>query len=473
MTEQPVAPTVRTNRYRLTPPVEIAGTVSGGTESQTVTTAEVQVTASTTTTVALRCVQTGSKFRGPAPVLTVATEVWNKILLGGSVAEPQVLSGHEASCGYYAFGAPVFLGPPQPGQVSQGLLGNCRIASALQAIAVARPDVIVRAFATLTSPYTLRIRPSINASTLPSTSGPPTNLTVSEHLPVNRLEADCTPSYTLRTRLLASAPTGTATWPALLEKVFALVWPGYPNLDGGMEMPVYGALGLGKPYQRNFMDGTVKLNSQTAAALTKAWREGTPLTAPSRFNQHNYAVVYMCEDFVVISDPNKSWAPDQAVLDAEFYKTGDRGPFVYPGDGFKVWPLRFTWDDFFNSFRWVYGATDDTSVAERQKVLAAVFGDLVSRDGKGGGSKVGLRGSGGTGSSGSSTTTTTSATPLTTSVVSPGSESTTSTGTTVSSGPTLSSGEIPGTDKSGASGSSGSGGKSTDTPSGKSDSGTV
>lgn len=403
MTEQPVAPTVRTNRYRLTPPVDITGTV-GGTDERTVTTAEVQVTASTTTTVTLRCVQAGTKFRGPAPVLTIASELWNKILLSGAVAEPQVLGDHETTCGYFAFGAPVFVGPPQPGQVNQGLLGNCRIASALQAIAVARPDVIVRAFATLTSPYTLRIRQSVNASTLPSTSGPPTNLTVSENLPVNRLESDYTPFYTLRARLLASAPTGTAIWPALLEKAFALIWPGYPNLDGGKEMPVYGALGLGKPYQRNFMDGTVELNTATAAALTKAWRAGTPLTAPSRFNRHNYAVIFMSEDFVVVSDPNKCWDADQAVLDAPYYKTGDKGPFKYPGDGFKSWPLRFSWDDFFNSFQWVYGATDDTSVEERRKVLATLFGDLVSKEGKGEGSKVGLSTSSGTGEKSTETT---------------------------------------------------------------------
>lgn len=471
MSEQPLAPTVRTNRYRLTPPVDITGTVSGGSDTRTVTTAEVQVTESTTTTVTLRCVQAGLRFRGPAPLLTIATEVWNKILLGGAVAEPQVLPEHETTCGYFAFGAPVFVGPPHPGQVNQGVLGNCRIASALQALAVARPDVLVRAFDTLTAPYKLRIRPSADASTLPSTAGPATSLTISENLPVNRLEQDYTPFYTLRARLLASAPTGTAIWPALLEKAFALIWPGYPRLDGGKEMPVYGALGLGKPYQRNFMDDSVPLNDTTAAALTKAWRAGTPLTAPSRFNRHNYAVVYMCPDFVVVSDPNKLWAPDQAVLDAPYYKTGDKAPFKYPGDGFKFWPLRFGWDDFFNSFQWVYGATDDTTEAERQKVLAAAFGDLTSTEGKGERPKVSLSTSSG-GSSGSGTTTTTTSTPQTTSVGGTGGAGTTSTGTTVSSGPTVSSGEVLGTG-GGGTGSGGTAEKSTKTTTGKPETGSV
>ncbi|MFC4906088.1 C2 family cysteine protease [Actinomadura gamaensis] len=299
----------------------------------------------------IRVVRAGADWSVASWQVTVTTAVLAE-LLDRSVREPDLIDKHDVLGGYFQAGTALFQGPPHPADIAQGLVGDCRVASAFQAVAATPggPALIQSLITTGTDVYRVRLVPTAGPKSMPASGATATAIEISDYLPVTR--NDKNPLY-----LLSGTPYGptssTPIWPAVLEKAFATMWGGYAALDGAEERPVFAALGLGDITHVNWMSGDESKPAVAKTRIMSLAKDGYAITtAAARGPRHNYAVIGVTEDGPVIADPNtkrgaeaeKRWKSAEVVAKLDKMPTADQ------------FPLHFTWDAFFQNFMWIYAA---------------------------------------------------------------------------------------------------------------------
>lgn len=277
-----------------------------------------------------------------------------RLLLRG-IAEPQVAEAHLPFANYLVFNNPPFNGQPKPSDVIQGRMGNCRIVSALQSIAVFCPGLLTSALHNNgNGTFTIMLKPSPHGEAEPKTNQAPQPFTISTALPCDRITGDSPDLfYCGRGSDLATFPL----WPALFEKAFALMWGGYEKLQGAKETPLMLALGLTKGFTLDFMKPD-RLPQNWKQKMLQAAAAGHPMTCSLQGLQHNYAVIAVSENGVVVSDPRTHRDP------AAVQRWATPSVFGWVDDGHLVgkpshteadsFPMLFSWEDFLEAFRWVY-----------------------------------------------------------------------------------------------------------------------
>ncbi|MCP2339915.1 C2 family cysteine protease [Actinomadura rupiterrae] len=273
-------------------------------------------------------------------------------LVEASAKEPDLATpGQDQLGGYFAPRSDVFKGAPHPSDITQGLVGDCRVASAFQAVAAcaAGPELIQSLIASGEGVYEVTLVPTTGPKAMPASSARATALTISDFLPVTRHNRD--PLY-----LLSGSPYGPSSqvplWPAILEKAFATMWGGYAALDGAEERPVLAALGLGDFVHVNWMSDEETKPAAAKVRMLQMAKGGYAITTAARAKRHNYAVLAVDGDGVLVADPNttraggaeKRWKSPATMKEAE--KLPESTAF----------PLHFTWEAFFATFMWIYGA---------------------------------------------------------------------------------------------------------------------
>jgi hypothetical protein len=294
----------------------------------------------------------GPKWKSSAIVVRLETELGP--VLASGIPEPMVDPANAVQSGYLPLDNPLFgAGGPLPSDVNQGLMGDCRIVSALQALAAAQPKLLMEAVTGGPETYKVRMRRPPASNRAPKSSQPFEMITVSCALAMDRTKDEPEILYCLR----GNRPgTVFPIWPAIVEKALAHVWGGYARLDGALEDTIMLALGLSLPPggKINFMsldpDDSVNVE-KWANSIKKSWAAGRPITAFIQGRQHNYAIVEVRETGVVISDPNtrregdfqERWAnpANMSAMTDDWKKTE------------SVWPLFFTWRELVHAFTWV------------------------------------------------------------------------------------------------------------------------
>ncbi|MEV5568973.1 C2 family cysteine protease [Spirillospora sp. NPDC052269] len=300
--------------------------------------------------VKLRIVRAGADW-GVASWSVTIPERDLAALVGRSVKEPDLVSGHDQLGGYFAPASELFRGAPHPSDVTQGLVGDCRVASAFQAVAASKdgPALLRSLIAAVDGGYQVRLIPTTGPKAMPASGAKPETMTISGYLPVTRHNRD--PLY-----LLSGSPYGPSStavlWPAVLEKAFATMWGGYAALDGAEERPVLAALGLTDFVHFNWMNDEENKPAAARAKMPSLAAEGYALTTAARAKRHNYAILSVAEDGVLVSDPNTARGDDAAKrwTSPATVKRADQLPTS------AEFPLLFTWDAFFQTFMWYYAA---------------------------------------------------------------------------------------------------------------------
>lgn len=286
-------------------------------------------------------------------------------LMDQAVAEPDLADVHVKNNGYHDPGWQVFPADPHPLDVSQGAVGNCRVASAMQAIAATDEGRrwLRKLITSAGGQHTVKIKPGGG----PKTTPPPGELVpvaVSGYIPWSAL--DNRPLYLLKGAAPAPGADAerepgrhpAALWPAIIEKVLAEHWGGYQKLDGAEEMSVFATLGLANTRHVSWTSKTefdteghtFDFKGYKAKVLEMA-ENGFALTTSAEGKQHNYALLAVDDEGVVVSDPNSRDKDLPARLQSP--PVGKGGEKIPEADAF---PRRYSWMDFFKTFRWVYGA---------------------------------------------------------------------------------------------------------------------
>lgn len=272
-------------------------------------------------------------------------------LLKEGIPEPMVAETETVASGFLPLTNAPFSGTPLPSDVNQGLIGDCRVISALQAIAVAQPALLTSALSGGPDTYGVALKRAPAPDKAPASSQRPEVFRVSGALPVNRLPKEPELLYCLRGN--DTKDTSFPVWPAIFEKAFAVMWGGYGKLAGALEEPVMLALGLTSP-----LSSKIQLLNN-AKPDPAAWREkmmrfhaeNMPMTTTIQDKRHNYAIIRVSEDGVVVSDPNTRRTGDFLARWATPRHVSTAPGFVADSE---VWPLFFPWDTFFDRFMWVY-----------------------------------------------------------------------------------------------------------------------
>ncbi|MEV4256206.1 C2 family cysteine protease [Spirillospora sp. NPDC049652] len=351
MTEQQTGSVAPRGRWRVRDgSYAITARRSGSEEDTTLNIAEFAVGEVGEGRAKLRVVRSGADW-GVASLQVTIAEKDLPALAGRSVKEPDLLSTHDGIGGYFAPDSALFPSAPHPSDVAQGLVGDCRVASAFQALAASKggPALIQSLITTTEGGYNVRLVPTTGPKALPASGARPETMTISRHLPVSRHNRD--PLY-----LLSGSPYGptstTPLWPAVLEKAFATMWGGYAALDGAEERPVLAALGLGDFVHVNWMSDEETKPAVAKAKMPSLAADGYAITTAARGKRHNYAVLAAGEDGVLVSDPNTPRGGDaeKRWKSATLIKNAEKLP------GSDEFPLLFTWDAFFQAFMWFYAA---------------------------------------------------------------------------------------------------------------------
>lgn len=298
----------------------------------------------------VRVVKHGKEWAAAGSTVQLADEDLVGLLREG-VPEPMVADAEMMVSAYLPLTNAPFSGTPLPSDVNQGLVGDCRVISALQAIAVAQPALLTSALSGDSDTYQVTLKRAPAPDKAPASNQRPEVFRVSGALPVNRLSKEPELLYCLRGNdpEAASFPV----WPAIFEKAFAVMWGGYGRLAGALEEPVMLALGLTSP-----LSSKIQLLNNAKPDPT-AWREKMihfyaekmPMTTTIQDKRHNYAIIRVGEDGVVVSDPNTRRTGDFLARWAEPRHVSTAPDFVRDSE---VWPLFFPWDTFFDKFMWVY-----------------------------------------------------------------------------------------------------------------------
>lgn len=291
-------------------------------------------------------------------------------LMDQSVAEPDLADAHVKNNGYRDPGWQVFPADPHPLDVSQGAVGNCRVASAMQAIAASDEGRrwLRKLITSADGRHTVMIKPGGGPKSTPQ-PGALVPVTVSGYIPWSVL--DNRPLYLLKGAAPAPGDEAerepgrhpAALWPAIIEKVLAEHWGGYQKLDGAEEMSVFATLGLTDIRHVNWLSKTefdtqghtFDFDGYKAKVLEMA-KKGFVLTTSAEGKQHNYALLAVDDQGVVVSDPNSRDKDLPARLQSPpVAKAGEKIPEA------AAFPRRYGWMDFFKTFRWVYGAVPPTT----------------------------------------------------------------------------------------------------------------
>ncbi len=275
---------------------------------------------------------------------------------------PRLLPAHDAVGCYAPITGSLFTGAAHPHDVIQGHLGSCRTASAFQALAATPngPGHLRSLIREVDGGYVVRLRPVPR----PGTRGrvlPPIDVFVDSFLPIEVATGKLL--YCLCGPVLAGHPAPCALWPAILEQALATLWGGYGALEAGgiHEDLVFQALGC--PYLAVGGNLAGKLNllntrgvettaTQVQEFVTAVARAGGAITLPGTTIQHNYAVVAVRPDGVVVADPRTGHSAEELAR----WAAPNRGTGVdqWILNDPAVWPIFFSWADLLVKFRWLY-----------------------------------------------------------------------------------------------------------------------
>lgn len=275
--------------------------------------------------------------------------------------EPPLMDGHAAKYGYHRPDWQLFPEQIGPLDVSQGEVGDCRIASALQAIANSKKgDGLLRRLITKVG--------DAYAVTLKEGGGPKievrgsklTQETVSGYLPWSPewqgplyMQRGMVPDP--RDRRFFPGRDPAVLWPAIIEKALAQRWGGYQAMHSAEERAAFSMLGLTGVFTCNWQSGsgtTRGANKETGRKTIIAnAAKGAVMTTNGFGTQHNYALLAVDEDGVVVSDPNtRDFDLEKRFTKPDKAEEGDKIPAA------DMFPRRYPWPAFLKSFNWVYGA---------------------------------------------------------------------------------------------------------------------
>jgi hypothetical protein len=266
--------------------------------------------------------------------------------LASGIGVPMLANGHHNLAWYRPIGAAAFIGEPHHGDVRQGTLGNCKLMSAMQALA-ARPGGRAR-LKKIFGPggqdgtYLVQLRTDLSAP-----GGGLTYIPVDNYFPVHRDTGR--PIYALYKR---SAEDTFPIWPALLEKAVAVAWGGYQNLvevtlSRITDDTIFATFGVA-PYSDTTKNKLVTMGKpafQISTFVTKPFSQGATFTAASR--THNYAVIGADKDGIILADPRS--APKASTQWSTVYEADDdddsrvRNAGWDKDDSSDKFPIHLTW----------------------------------------------------------------------------------------------------------------------------------
>lgn len=268
--------------------------------------------------------------------------------LAGGIGVPMLADGHHDLAWYRPIGAASFIGEPHHGDVRQGTLGNCKLMSAMQALA-ARPGGRARLKKIFVpgeqdGTYVVQLRTDLSPT---APGGGLAYIPVDNYFPVRRDTGR--PIYALYKR---NTKDTFPIWPALLEKAVAVAWGGYRNLvevtlSRITDDTIFATFGVAPSGDttKNKLVTMSKSALQINTFVTKPFKQGATFTAAGR--THNYAVIDADKDGIILADPRS--APKTSTQWSTVYEADDNDDSRITNAGWDKddssdkFPIHLTW----------------------------------------------------------------------------------------------------------------------------------
>lgn len=268
--------------------------------------------------------------------------------LAAGISVPMLAAGDQDLAWYRPVGTAAFIGEPAPGDVRQGALGNCKLMSAMQALA-ARPGGRARLKKIIVpgereGTFNVQLRSDLTTG---ASGGGLAYVQVDNYFPVRRDTG--TPLYALYKRTTKET---FPIWPALLEKAVAVAWGGYQNLvevtlsriDDDAIFATFGVPPFGDK-TKNKLVCMGKLVTVISTFVSQPFSKGATFVAASP--THNFAVIGADKDGITLADPRS--APKTSEQWGAAYKADDKDQARIKnggwdkGDGSDRFPIYLTW----------------------------------------------------------------------------------------------------------------------------------
>jgi hypothetical protein len=269
-------------------------------------------------------------------------------VLAAGINVPMLAAGHQNLAWYRPLGTAAFIGEPAPGDVRQGALGNCKLMSAMQALA-ARPGGRARLKKIIVpgeqeGTFNVQLRSDLTTG---ASGGGLVYFPVDNYFPVRRDTG--LPLYALYKR---SAKEMFPIWPALVEKAVAVAWGGYQDLvevtDARIDDDrIFATLGVA-PFGDKIKNKLVCMGKSVTIISTfvsQPFSKGATFVAASP--THNFAVIDADKDGIILADPRS--APKTSEQWGTVYKADDNDQARIKndgwdrGDGSDRFPIYLTW----------------------------------------------------------------------------------------------------------------------------------
>lgn len=267
-------------------------------------------------------------------------------LLPKAIPVPMLIDEYQDSAWYRPVGTVAFIGEPAPKDVRQGKVGDCKLLSALQALAASPGGQahLKRIIATVDKEkgtFSVRLRTNLTKG---AQDGGFEFIPVDNYFPVTRGAGEVLSALYGRT----TKDTGTfPIWPALLEKAMAMVGGGYQTLveikPGTLpDSTIFATLGIEPLGSPNTMICTIKTGPAIKGFVVKQFSEGATFVAAAGFRPHNWAVIGADENYLHLADP---YSPP-GVYEREEAPTvvGENGIDVLWNRKLDKFPVRLEWN---------------------------------------------------------------------------------------------------------------------------------